>query len=124
MFNDTLQKQLSEKQKALNLKIHEETPEWIHDRKKEIADIQRDMFAQKQEDVKQEEILTLSDHAWIRYLERVKGKDRNKVISNLIPKEILSAITLAKDITLEIDGVRIVILNNNIVTIYNKDSDV
>lgn len=63
----------------------------------------------------------VSEHALVRYLERVKNIDADLLRSEILPEHIVEQIITLGDGTYPVNGFRIVVVNHTVVTVITED---
>lgn len=77
-----------------------------------------DQLSEKLKELDNSDNITISDHAIVRYFERVKGDNMDEIRNKILPPEVVAMIkTLGGNGTYPNDGFSIVVKNHNVITI-------
>lgn len=89
----------------------------IKEIKKESADIGKQIHQLKNKDV------VVSEHAYLRYLERVKGVDMEEVRQAILPDSVKNTVGQLGDGTYPLNGFKIKVKGRTIVTVLTTDNE-
>ena len=100
--------------KALAISIRDDQ-RYLNQCRQRIAKLSAQLAAQEQnKEVK------VSDHALLRYIERVMGADLDKFRAEILTEQNRKAIEFAGDCTIKSGGVEFVVKNRTVVTVIAK----
>jgi hypothetical protein len=64
--------------------------------------------------------VSVTDHAVLRYIERVLGYDIEEIKKKILPEEIIPAIKQLTNCDYPLDGFKIIVRSNKVVTVYTN----